>query len=179
MDWQSINITKKEILMNLGIHVGNKREPVFDSNQILVPFYILSGHDNKIRYLNMNIHIKWRNWTSFLIRYKEHPMSSKDDPIKDQAKPGESQSPSAHQADDPKPPRKQESLLNYKKKKQGSSSNEWRRRNTSHPTLGYSKSDYARILFCNEQRCPETGKRTEISNKQGIHLHWPLCRRRK
>ena len=33
IDWVKLNITKKETLVNLGIKIGNKRDPIFDENE--------------------------------------------------------------------------------------------------------------------------------------------------
>lgn len=32
MDWEKLNIIKKETLVKLGIRVSNKREPVYDND---------------------------------------------------------------------------------------------------------------------------------------------------
>lgn len=53
MDWERLNITKKETLVNLGIRIGNKRESVYD-NDIWVDTAPLdvtyfAGQENRIR----------------------------------------------------------------------------------------------------------------------------------
>ena len=36
IDWDTLNITKKEIHVRLGINVGTKREPIYDTNNVWV-----------------------------------------------------------------------------------------------------------------------------------------------
>ncbi|KAF3451256.1 hypothetical protein FNV43_RR07351 [Rhamnella rubrinervis] len=53
IDWERLNITKKETLVNLGIRIGNKREPVFDNDLWVdtMPLDVtyFAGQENRIR----------------------------------------------------------------------------------------------------------------------------------
>lgn len=53
IDWKSLNITKKDILVNLGIRVGNKRIPIYDNTYWVdtAPLEVidLAGQENRIR----------------------------------------------------------------------------------------------------------------------------------
>lgn len=53
IDWETLNISKKETLVNLGIRVGNKRNPVYDNDLWVdtVPLDVtdFAGQDNRIR----------------------------------------------------------------------------------------------------------------------------------
>ncbi|XP_022849082.1 uncharacterized protein LOC111371371 [Olea europaea var. sylvestris] len=53
IDWKRLNISKKETLVNLGIRIGNKREPVYDNNLWVdtVPLDVTNfiGQENRIR----------------------------------------------------------------------------------------------------------------------------------
>lgn len=126
IDWQTLNITKKETLVNLGIRVGNKREPVYDNSLWVdtVPLDVtdFAGQENRIlkyevkRLQEQNDQILehlakndrdnayLKSEVASLISEIENLKSKLDSlnkPYQDKAK---SQSHSAQKADDPKQP---------------------------------------------------------------------------
>jgi hypothetical protein len=114
IDWERLNISKKETLVNLGIRIGNKREPVYDNNLWVdtVPLDVtnFAGQENRIRaYEVMRLQeLNEKNIEHLAkkdreIAYLKSKLDSlNNEPYQDKANLGKSQSHSAQKADDPK-----------------------------------------------------------------------------
>lgn len=114
IDWERLNISKKETLVNLGIRIGNKREPVYDNNLWVdtVPLDVTNfgGQENRIRaYEVMRLQeLNEKNIEHLAkkdreIAYLKSKLDSlNNEPYQDKANLGKSQSHSAQKADDPK-----------------------------------------------------------------------------
>ena len=120
IDWEKLNITKKKTLVNLGIRIGNKREPVYDNDQWVdtVPLDVtnLAGQENRIVKLLQeqfleHLSVKDRviadyesKVASLTSEIDKSKLESLNKPYQDKAKLGNSQSDSAQKANEPKIP---------------------------------------------------------------------------